>query len=212
MKAPRPESRNRTPMRRLLIPVVLVLSAGLATASAPGAATPKVPQLIFPVVGKAVYFDDFGAARGQGGHQGNDLMTTWRSPAVAAEAGKVKFHTTSARAGCMLYLYGKSGTTYLYIHLNNDLTAKNDNRGSCVAGVAFAPGLTDGQEVKAGDLIGYVGDSGDADGISPHLHFELHPGGGKAVSPFRYLQKATVLPALGAAQLAPAAVPARGLK
>ena len=53
MKAPRPESRNRSPMRRLLIPVVLALTAGLATASAPGAATAKVPQLIFPVVGKA---------------------------------------------------------------------------------------------------------------------------------------------------------------
>ncbi len=130
MKAPRPESRNRSPMRRLFTPVVLALTAGLAAASAPGATAPKVPQLIFPVVGKAVYFDDFGAAGGQGGHQGNDLMTTWRSPAVAVEAGKVKFHTTSARAGCMLYLYGASGTTYLYIHLNNDLTAKTTTRAS----------------------------------------------------------------------------------
>ena len=46
----------------------------------------------------------------------------WRTPAIAVEAGKVKYWTTSARAGCMLYLYGESGTTYLYIHLNNDLT------------------------------------------------------------------------------------------
>ena len=113
-----------------------------------------MPQLIFPVVGKAVYFDDFGAARGQGGHQGNDLMTTWRSPAVAAEAGKVKFHTTSARAGCMLYLYGASGTTYIYIHLNNDLTAKNDNKGKCVAGGSYWKGLKDGARVVAGQPIG----------------------------------------------------------
>jgi hypothetical protein len=193
MKAPRPESRNRTPMRRLLIPVVLVLTAGLATASAPGAATPKVPQLIFPVVGKATYFDDFGAARGQGGHQGNDLMTTWRSPAVAAEAGKVKFHTTSARAGCMLYLYGASGTTYIYIHLNNDLTAKNDNKGKCVAGGSYWKGLKDGARVVAGQPIGYNGNSGDADQAGYHLHFEVHPGGGGAVSPFRYLNRAKKL-------------------
>src|SRR6187200_334422 len=190
MKAPRPEPRNRSPMRRLLIPVVLALTAGLATASAPGAASAKVPQLIFPVVGKAVYFDDFGAARGQGGHQGNDLMTTWRSPAVAAEAGKVKFHTTSARAGCMLYLYGASGTTYIYIHLNNDLTAHNDNRGSCVAGTSYAPGLKDGAHVAAGQLVGYVGDSGDANGIHPHLHFEVHPSDGAAVSPRPFLLEA----------------------
>ena len=40
----------------------------------------------------------------------------------------------------MLYLYGDSGTTYLYIHLNNDLGGENDNRGKCVAGTAYAPG------------------------------------------------------------------------
>ena len=45
--------------------------------------------------------------------------------------------------GCMLYLYGASGTTYLYIHLNNDLTAKRDNRGTCVPGVAYANGPED---------------------------------------------------------------------
>ena len=180
-------------MRRLLMPIVLALVAGLAAASAPGAAAPKVPQLIFPVVGKAVYFDDFGAARGQGGHQGNDLMTTWRSPAVAAEAGKVKFHTTSARAGCMLYLYGASGTTYLYIHLNNDLTAKNDNKGKCVAGGSYWKGLKDGARVVAGQPIAYNGNSGDADQAGYHLHFEVHPGGGAAVSPFKYLNRAKKL-------------------
>jgi hypothetical protein len=177
-------------MRRLLAPVAIALTAGLAAASAPAAAAPKVPQLIFPVVGKATYFDDFGAARGQGGHQGNDLMTTWRSPAVAVEAGKVKFHTTSARAGCMLYLYGASGTTYLYIHLNNDLTAKNDNMGKCVAGGSYWKGLKDGARVEAGQPIAYNGNSGDADHAGYHLHFEVHPGGGSDTNPFQYLRQA----------------------
>ena len=100
--------------------------------------------IVFPIVGAAKYFDDWGDPRGQGRHAGNDILTTWRSPAVAAEDGKIKFWTTSSRAGCMLYLYGASGTTYLYIHLNNDLTAKRDNRGTCVPGVAYATGLKNG--------------------------------------------------------------------
>lgn len=151
-----------------------------------------VPQLIFPVVGPVTYRDDFGEPRPNGPHQGNDLMSFRLSPAVAVEAGKVKFWTTSVRAGCMLYLYGKSGTTYLYIHLNNDLTAHHDNRGKCVAGVAYAPGLRDGASVQAGQQIGFVGDSGDAVG-NPHLHFEVHPNDGAAVSPYPYLRKAVHL-------------------
>jgi hypothetical protein len=117
-------------------------------------------------------------------------MAAKKTPVVAVEAGRIKFWTTSASAGCMLYLYGASGTMYEYIHLNNDLTMKNDNRGKCVAGVAYARGLKDGAKVQAGQMIGYVGDSGDANGIASHLHFEVHPGGGSAVSPFSYLQTA----------------------
>ena len=148
--------------------------------------------MIFPVVGMAKYTDDYGDPRGQGRHAGNDIVTTWRSPAVAAEDGTIKFWTTSARAGCMLYLYGASGTTYLYIHLNNDLTAKRDNKGKCVAGTAYATGLKNGARVKAGQLIAYNGDSGDAEGIY-HLHFEVHPKNGADVNPFPYLNTATRL-------------------
>ncbi len=166
--------------------LALLLGAGAASASA----TKKAPTLVFPVLGESRYQDDFGDARGQGGHQGNDIMAPRRALALATEAGTVKFWTTSARAGCMLYLYGDSGTQYLYIHLNNDLTAANDNSGTCVAGVAYAAGLKSGAKVAAGQPVGFVGDSGDADGGSPHLHFELHPGGGGAANPFPHLGKA----------------------
>ncbi len=109
---------------------------------------------------------------------------------MAAESGKIKFWTTSAPAGCMLYLYGASGTTYLYIHLNNDLTRGNDNRGKCVPGGSYWPGLKDGAEGRRRQPIGFVGDSGDADG-TPHLHFEVHPNDGGPVNPYPYLNRAT---------------------
>jgi hypothetical protein len=178
----------------LFLLVVLGLAAAAVTARA-GNQPPrraKVPAgpIVFPVIGTATYTNDFGDSRPGGRHQGNDIMAPKRSLAVAAEPGKIEFWTTSSNAGCMLYLYGDSGTTYLYIHLNNDLTAGNDNRGKCVAGVSYAPGLKEGDHVEAGQPVGFVGDSGDANGIASHLHFEVHPKDGAAVNPFPYLNRA----------------------
>ena len=162
----------RTTARGALLTLLsLLLTAGVASASS----SAKVPPLVFPVLGEATYIDDFGDARAQGAHEGNDLMAPRHALALAAEAGTVKFHITSSRAGCMLYLEGLSGTEYLYIHLNNDLTPENDNQGGCVPGVAFTKGLKSGAKVLAGEPIGYVGDSGDAQGGPPHDHFEFHP-------------------------------------
>jgi hypothetical protein len=172
---------------RLYLAAIAVALACASVASARSG----VPPLLFPVVGPVTYTNDFGQPRPGGPHQGNDLLGTKRAPVVAVEAGTVEYWTTSAGAGCMLYLKGDSGTMYEYIHLNNDLTAANDNKGKCVQGVAYA--VPDKLHVEAGQQIGYLGDSGDANGIHPHLHFEVHPNGGKAVSPYPYLKKAAVL-------------------
>ena len=179
---------HRTTARGVLL--LLIIAAATTGAAAARAAKGGVPPLIFPVVGQVSYTNDFGDPRPGGRHEGNDLMAPKRAIAVAVEPGTVKFWTTSAAAGCMLYLEGDSGTEYLYIHLNNDVTLANDNRGKCVAGTAFADGLESGDHVDAGQPVGYVGDSGDANGIASHLHFEVHPKGGAAVSPFPYLKKA----------------------
>jgi len=192
--------RHRTTARGVVL--LFALTLGLAGTAAAAPSQPSaVPTLIFPVAAATSYQDDFGQPRAGGAHQGNDILAARKAPAVAVESGKIEFWTTSATAGCMLYLHGDSGTTYLYIHLNNDLTSHNDNRGKCVAGVAYAPGLKNGTHVKAGQLVGFVGDSGDANGIHPHLHFEVHPKGKAAVDPFPFLRKAarllTVAPPAG---------------
>jgi hypothetical protein len=170
--------------------VFLLLVAALLAGTAAARSGDTTKPIVFPILGAAHYVDDFGDARPGGPHQGIDILAAKKSPALAAEAGKVKFWTTSASAGCMLYLYGASATTYYYIHLNNDLTRGDDNRGKCVAGTAYAPRLKDGARVAAGQPIGFVGDSGDADGAHAHLHFEVHPGGGKAIDGYAYLQSA----------------------
>jgi hypothetical protein len=195
--------RLRTTARGFLLLALFGLLAGTAAARTPDpsrwkSANPAGPRttdkhIVFPVIGAARLTNSFGDPRGQGAHQGEDIMSVRRALAVAAESGRVRFHTGSGRAGCMLYLYGDTGWKYLYIHLNNDLTTRNDNRGGCVQGVAFPRGPKDGQRVRAGQPVGFVGDSGDANGIEPHLHFEMHRPGGGAVAPHPYLQKATKL-------------------
>jgi hypothetical protein len=168
--------------------VALALLVTLVVGQASAGSRQPPATIVFPVLGPVTYTDDFGEPRGGGIHQGIDIVAPKRALALAAEGGTVEFWTHSRTAGCMLYLHGASGTTYYYIHLNNDRTKRNDNRGKCVAGTAYAKGLKDGAKVTAGQVVGYVGDSGDADGIHPHLHFELHPHGGRAVDPYQWLQ------------------------
>ena len=155
-----------------------------AVVAAPALTAKKPQPIVFPLIGKIDVDDNYGDARANGRHAGIDMMTPRRTPVVAAEAGTIKWWTTSARAGCMLYLRGSSGTTYLYIHLNNDRTLGNDNDGGCVRGSTYV--ARDGAKVTAGELIAWSGDSGDADG-NPHLHFEVHPNDGADVNPYSYL-------------------------
>jgi hypothetical protein len=144
----------------------------------------------FPVVGNVKYIDDFGDPRPQGPHEGNDIMSVRHQPAVAFVAGHVQKWTGSGSYGtCMLYLHAKNGMTYVYIHLNNDLGPNNDNDGGCKNGVSWAKGLANGDHVRRGELVGFVGDSGDANGIQPHLHFEVRKPSGRAIDPFTYLNK-----------------------
>jgi hypothetical protein len=179
--------RHRTTARGMILALLLagVAAASIGSRSASGV-TNGVPPLIFPLVAKTQWWDSYGDPRPNGRHAGIDIMAPLRAPVVAVEAGRVK-HWDSGLGGCMLYLYGRSGTMYMYIHLNNDVTANNDNRGRCHE-VAFT--VADGAKVVAGEQIAWNGDSGDANG-NPHLHFEVHPGGGADVNPYPYLKRAT---------------------
>lgn len=166
-------SRHRTTARSLVALLALWVSVGTAHAA--------VPRLDFPVVGIARHMDDFGDPRGGGrSHEGNDIMAKRWTPVVAAERGYV-YKPSWSSSDCALALDGaSSGRTYRYLHLNNDLTMSNDNEGGCRNGVSFAGDLPRRKGVKkwvrVGQLIGYVGNSGNADATYPHLHFEIRRG------------------------------------
>jgi hypothetical protein len=178
--------RHRTTARGILASFLLT-GLGAALLAGPATSGRGVPRLVFPLVAKTELWDNYGDPRGNGRHAGIDMENPWRAPVVAAEDGRVQY-SASELGGCMLYLYGGSGTTYMYIHLNNDLTRRNDNRGRCVKDVAYA--VPNGAKVTAGQQIAWNGDSGDADG-NPHLHFEVHPHDGADVNPLPHLERAS---------------------
>jgi hypothetical protein len=176
---------HRTTARAFLLLLAVGVFAGTANAAA------EVPEVTaFPVVGNVSYIDDWHDPRPGGWHEGNDIMSVRHQPAVAFESGWVEkwSRPKGAVPSCMLVLHGKSGFEYWYIHLNNDRGPGNDNDAGCRK--AYAPGLSYHDHVGRGELVGFVGDSGDANGITPHLHFEVHRPSGQPIDPFKYLNKA----------------------
>jgi murein DD-endopeptidase MepM/ murein hydrolase activator NlpD len=130
---------------------------------------------VFPVGEPHSFGDSFGAPRMMGSeyehaHQGTDIMAPHGTPLLACERGIITEMGTDVLGGTKLWLKGESGTYYYYAHLS-----------------AFAEGLQSGDIVEAGDVVGLVGDTGNARGGAPHLHFEIHPGGGAAVNPYPLL-------------------------
>lgn len=124
-------------------------------------------SMIFPVVGTSRWHNSYGRKEPGYLHTGIDIAAKKRTPIVAPFSGVLGLKRQS------FWIYGDNGYAVLGTHLNDDRPGKNDNKGSL--DVMFAPNLYPNSYVRAGQLIGYVGDSGRATG--PHLHFELYAPG-----------------------------------
>ena len=151
------------------------LQAALAASLAPtGGGAPPVgangPLYHCPVDPPRSYVDTFGAPRVGHTHQGNDIFAPTGTPIRAPFEGTAE-EGYDGLGGIVVHVYASANADYVYnAHLSRH------------AGVG-------GQHVQPGDLIGYVGNTGNAVGTSPHDHFEYHPGGGDAVSPYPYLNE-----------------------
>jgi len=144
--------------------------------------------LVFPVDGPHHFSDTFWAGRSHGFHTGQDIMADKMTPVVAAAAGVVTLVNWTSDPGmnpsrcCSLVIRHDDGWESWYIHLDNDTTGTDDGKGWGIKR-AIKPGV----RVSAGQHIAWVGDSGNAEGTDPHLHFELHDPTGTVVNPYSAL-------------------------
>jgi len=175
-------------------PTTPVVPAG--TPREPGASIPGVPpelvhpapavtaQLtgagyVFPVFGPVSFGDTFGAYRGDvpgGWHHGEDIFAPLGTPLLAVADGTVFSVGWNQIGGWRLWLRDNAGNEFYYAHLS-----------------AYAPLAVDGRRVKAGDVLGFMGKTGDAEFSPVHLHFEIHPVGllsrgyDGAIAPYPFL-------------------------
>jgi murein DD-endopeptidase MepM/ murein hydrolase activator NlpD len=155
---------------------------------APGPILPVPPSVqpkltaggyVFPVYGPVSFGDTFGAFRGDvpgNWHHGDDLFAPLGAPVLACADGIVFSVGWNTIGGNRLWLRDSQGNEFYYAHLS-----------------AFSPLAKNGRRVKAGEVLGFVGNTGDAAGTPTHLHFEVHPasliylGYDGAVDPTAYL-------------------------
>ena len=159
------------PNKRGLLPVI----------GKPPDVTPKLAAggYVFPVYGNSSFIDTFGAFRGDvsgGWHHGDDIFAPLGAPLLAVAHGTVFSVGWNRVGGWRLWLRDDKGNEFYYAHLS-----------------AYSPLAVNGAIVQAGDVLGFVGDTGDAQGTPYHLHFEVHPVGllglgyDGAVDPTSYL-------------------------
>jgi murein DD-endopeptidase MepM/ murein hydrolase activator NlpD len=157
-------------------------------------APPPVLEIVFPLAADSARFaSGWGDGRPGGrSHQGQDIFVPRWTPILATVSGTVDWITATlprAERGYAVLLRGDDGHLYFYAHLNNDNPGSRDNRGG--PRYAYARGLENGDRVQAGDVLGYVGDSGNAEPAGPHLHFEIHrQSWGNAFDPAPSLRRA----------------------
>ena len=184
-------------LRRLLVPVLTaaLIVGSVAAPAAAGRDYRTIVDIDFPVASATVrYGNDFANGRSGGRiHRATDLLARMGAPIRAARGGTVIWlpRPQSGNAGFAIQILGDDGRTYAYYHMGRDGGPYRR---------AISARLAVGRSVERGQFLGWVGDSGNASGGTPHLHFEIHdnavqdPYGSNRVNPYASLRAAQGLP------------------
>ena len=176
------------PTPRPVVPADAPREPGKSIAGAPPELVRAAPEVsaqltsggyVFPVYGPASYGDTFGAPRADvsgGWHHGEDIFSPLGTPLLAVADGTIFSVGWNDIGGWRLWLRDRLGNEFYYAHLS-----------------AYSPLAVNGRSVRAGDVVGFMGKTGDAEFSPVHLHFEIHPvsllarGYDGAVAPYPFL-------------------------
>jgi murein DD-endopeptidase MepM/ murein hydrolase activator NlpD len=185
--------RSKTMRFAALLAAATITVSGLDAAAAPTPARADAHDTeftlsVFPVNADEVRFRDSWGERRSGGrrHRGTDIIAERGSPILAVADGVVTVMDYHHLSGFYLTLDHGNGVETMYLHLNNDHLGTDDGQGGVTT--AYYPTLVVGSEVAAGDVIAYVGDSGNAERTTPNTHFEIIIDGNK-IDPYSMLEK-----------------------
>ncbi|MEO5927049.1 MAG: M23 family metallopeptidase [Patescibacteria group bacterium] len=162
----------------------LLLALFLPTASV--RAADDVRDIFFPTDISIDFTDNYGDARSGHLHEGVDILGPKMTPLYAAVDGKVaRINDPEESWGYEIVLRDADDYTYHYIHVNNDTPGTDDGLGGIAH--AYAPGIVRGASVTKGQLVGWMGDSGNAETVTSHLHFEIRKPDDTAIDPYASL-------------------------
>lgn len=182
----------RVPMRFFAFAAaVVVVGVGTLVPAFPATANSSVPpfEVVFPQeTGPTEFTSSFGDGRSGGRrHNGNDLIAPRMTEIYAIADGIVIYVGTNNLSGRNVKIDHGDGWESYYLHLNNDNVGTDDGKASW--DLTVPPVIEEGAQVDAGQLIAWVGDSGNAEGTTPHTHFEIRYQGAP-INPYQILTEA----------------------
>jgi len=156
----------------------------------------ELREIVFPIATPYDYnfSDTYGAARSGGRtHEGTDIITAKMTPVVAAVNGRVTEVVDKEDGwGLAIYIEDVAGYSYRYLHINNDTPGTDDN--TSIRTYAFPENIQRGGVVTAGQIIAWAGDSGNAENVGSHLHFEIWTADRKSMNAYPSLMAAIAKP------------------